>query len=96
MTTVNDWNLIEHTLIKSSRIGDKSLSILNEFSSISFEEAKNLTGYRHAAHVMLWAKNPNKLWSFDLKASILMQMRFDGCLGFPGGLVAIPFYLPLP
>jgi len=43
--------------------------------------------YNHAAHVFIWARNESKLWNFDLNASILMQLRFDGFIGFPGGFV---------
>jgi ADP-ribose pyrophosphatase YjhB (NUDIX family) len=45
-------------------------------------------GCRQACHVAVWAQVDYKLWG-QLPAghAILMQMRFDGLLGFPGGLV---------
>ena len=41
-----------------------------------------------ACHVAIWAPVAYKLWG-EVPAghAILMQMRFDGLLGFPGGLV---------
>ncbi|XP_074645285.1 U8 snoRNA-decapping enzyme-like [Tubulanus polymorphus] len=56
---------------------------------IAFSEAQKLTGYKHGGHAMIWAPDPDHK-VFDLyssRAQILMQMRFDGLLGFPGGLI---------
>lgn len=48
------------------------------------EEAK----YREAAHVMFFARTNRKLWdSLPYRAFINMHLRFDGRLGFPGGLI---------
>ncbi|CAO2633756.1 U8 snoRNA-decapping enzyme [Lemmus lemmus] len=45
-------------------------------------------GYRHACHALLYAPDPRKLFGrFPLRFAVLMQMRFDGRLGFPGGFV---------
>ncbi|XP_063064172.1 U8 snoRNA-decapping enzyme [Engraulis encrasicolus] len=56
--------------------------------SISKEEAVSLAGHRHACHVMLHATTNAKLFGrTPIKHIVLMQMRFDGLLGFPGGLV---------
>jgi len=53
--------------------------------SFSFEE--NMKG-RVAAHVLIFARNSKKLWDkHEIKASVNMHVRFDGKLGFPGGLV---------
>ncbi|XP_014272748.1 U8 snoRNA-decapping enzyme isoform X2 [Halyomorpha halys] len=44
----------------------------------------------HASHCMVYSINDGKVILEDeyyAKANILMQMRFDGHLGFPGGLV---------
>lgn len=44
----------------------------------------------HASHCMIYAINHGKIVledEYSAKANILMQMRFDGHLGFPGGLV---------
>ncbi|XP_014672300.1 PREDICTED: U8 snoRNA-decapping enzyme-like [Priapulus caudatus] len=42
----------------------------------------------HAAHCIIYAHNDDKLWGkFPLRAAVMMQVRFDGLLGFPGGLV---------
>ncbi|KAM6976786.1 U8 snoRNA-decapping enzyme [Aplochiton taeniatus] len=43
---------------------------------------------RHACHVMLYANTNAQLFGrIPIRHIILMQMRFDGLLGFPGGLV---------
>eukprot|EP00088_Acartia_fossae_P015363 TRINITY_DN18402_c0_g1_i1.p1 TRINITY_DN18402_c0_g1~~TRINITY_DN18402_c0_g1_i1.p1 ORF type:complete len:225 (-),score=25.92 TRINITY_DN18402_c0_g1_i1:90-686(-) len=43
---------------------------------------------RQAAHVLVFARTKEKLWSkHDVRAKISMHMRFDGKLGFPGGLI---------
>ncbi|XP_045166582.2 U8 snoRNA-decapping enzyme-like [Mercenaria mercenaria] len=61
----------------------------HDYKIISYEDAK--TQYKehmHASHGMLYAKNDFILWDlYSTKAAILMQLRFDGLLGFPGGLV---------
>ncbi|KAL2103946.1 hypothetical protein ACEWY4_000814 [Coilia grayii] len=57
-------------------------------ASISKEETLSLAGHRHACHVMLYANTKAKLFGrTPIKHIVLMQMRFDGLLGFPGGLV---------
>ncbi|XP_029643915.1 U8 snoRNA-decapping enzyme-like [Octopus sinensis] len=43
--------------------------------------------YDHAAHCMIYCRT-NKAWFGNtIKANIMMQFRFDGCIGFPGGAV---------
>ncbi|KAJ8259998.1 hypothetical protein GJAV_G00175900 [Gymnothorax javanicus] len=55
---------------------------------ISKEESLSLKGYRHACHVMIYSDCDAKLFGkTPIKHIVLMQMRFDGLLGFPGGLV---------
>ncbi|XP_042522039.1 U8 snoRNA-decapping enzyme [Dipodomys spectabilis] len=45
-------------------------------------------GWRHACHALLYAPDPRLLFGrFPLRYAVLMQMRFDGRLGFPGGFV---------
>ncbi|XP_076132755.1 U8 snoRNA-decapping enzyme [Alosa pseudoharengus] len=57
-------------------------------TSIGKEESLSLVGHRHACHVMLYADTKAKLFGrTPIKHIVLMQMRFDGLLGFPGGLV---------
>ncbi|XP_003382758.1 PREDICTED: U8 snoRNA-decapping enzyme-like [Amphimedon queenslandica] len=49
---------------------------------------KDLKQCRHCAHAMIYAKLPEKLFGrYDKRYAILMQMRFDGTLGFSGGMV---------
>lgn len=48
----------------------------------SFQSYKN---YKHAAHGMLAACDPKDTFGAKRNAVILMQMRFDGTLGFIGG-----------
>jgi len=46
------------------------------------------SGYREAAHVMFFAKTDEKLWNkLPFRALVNMHLRFDGRLGFPGGLI---------
>ncbi|EHA98132.1 U8 snoRNA-decapping enzyme [Heterocephalus glaber] len=45
-------------------------------------------GWRHACHALLYAPDPGILFGrIPLRYAVLMQMRFDGRLGFPGGFV---------
>ena len=81
------WNRIVDALLKHALIGSNIKTLLTDYVEIEYDEAKKLQGYQSAAHAFFWAPNPNKLWDFDLRASILMQMRFDGSLGFPGGFI---------
>ncbi|KAM6981720.1 U8 snoRNA-decapping enzyme isoform 1-T2 [Tautogolabrus adspersus] len=55
---------------------------------LSREEALACSGCRHACHVMLYCDTETQLFGrIPIRHIILMQMRFDGLLGFPGGLV---------
>ncbi|XP_075040942.1 U8 snoRNA-decapping enzyme isoform X2 [Mixophyes fleayi] len=56
--------------------------------NVSREEALQLEGHRHACHVMLYAPTTAKLFErVPIRYIVLMMMRFDGRLGFPGGFV---------
>ncbi|XP_041859055.1 U8 snoRNA-decapping enzyme isoform X2 [Melanotaenia boesemani] len=55
---------------------------------LSRAEALACSGCRHACHVMLYSDTKSQLFGrIPIRHIILMQMRFDGLLGFPGGLV---------
>lgn len=54
---------------------------------MSFAEAKKLDGYRQAAHVCLWALQEGSSNFGELRGAVMMQLRFDGTFGFPGGLI---------
>ncbi|XP_051948084.1 U8 snoRNA-decapping enzyme isoform X2 [Xyrauchen texanus] len=55
---------------------------------ITREDALAREGFRHACHIMLYGDCSAKLFGkIPIKHIVLMQMRFDGLLGFPGGLV---------
>ncbi|KAG7519935.1 U8 snoRNA-decapping enzyme-like [Solea senegalensis] len=55
---------------------------------LSREEALACSGYRHACHVMLYSDTKTQLFGkIPIRHIVLMQMRYDGLLGFPGGLV---------
>uniref|UniRef100_A0A8K9XFL7 U8 snoRNA-decapping enzyme n=2 Tax=Oncorhynchus mykiss TaxID=8022 RepID=A0A8K9XFL7_ONCMY len=55
---------------------------------LSREEALACVGCRHACHILLYADTEAQLFEeIPIRHIILMQMRFDGLLGFPGGLV---------
>lgn len=83
-----NWNKILICLKKNQNFGEKWSKILDNHISIDFLEAKKLKDYTVAAHAFFWAKNDQKLWNmFSQLASIMMQMRFDGSIGFPGGLI---------
>ncbi|XP_047420897.1 U8 snoRNA-decapping enzyme-like isoform X1 [Sciurus carolinensis] len=44
--------------------------------------------WRHLCYVLLYAPNPGMIFGrIPLRYTVLMQMRFDGRLGFPGGFV---------
>ncbi|CAL8369091.1 unnamed protein product [Lota lota] len=55
---------------------------------LSRAEALTREGVRHACHVMLYCDTRAMLFEgTPIRHIVLMQMRFDGLLGFPGGLV---------
>ncbi|XP_031142765.1 U8 snoRNA-decapping enzyme [Sander lucioperca] len=55
---------------------------------LSRAEALACSGCRHACHVMLYCDTKSQLFGrLPIRHIILMQMRFDGLLGFPGGFV---------
>ncbi|KAJ3585796.1 hypothetical protein NHX12_012205 [Muraenolepis orangiensis] len=55
---------------------------------LSRAEAVRREGARHACHVMLYCDTQSLLFgTTPIRHVVLMQMRFDGLLGFPGGLV---------
>ncbi|XP_013419203.1 uncharacterized protein LOC106179938 [Lingula anatina] len=66
-----------------------------DYEQISYEDAMGKTWgknekkpYRHAAHAMIYAPDGKILWDmYENKAVILMTMRFDGYIGFPGGIM---------
>ncbi|KAK6640053.1 hypothetical protein RUM43_008330 [Polyplax serrata] len=46
----------------------------------------NYENYTHCSHVMIFARTKSRaLSTYDKIAIVLMQMRFDGFIGFPGG-----------
>jgi 8-oxo-dGTP pyrophosphatase MutT (NUDIX family) len=61
----------------------------SEVSWIRISPKKGLTiECRKAAHCMFWSKTKTvSVRETPVKALVMMQMRFDGLLGFPGGLV---------
>ncbi|XP_053156501.1 U8 snoRNA-decapping enzyme-like [Hemicordylus capensis] len=61
-----------------------------ESRSLSRVEALRLgpPDWKHACHALLYAPCPGRLFGkIPLRFAVLMQMRFDGRLGFPGGFV---------
>ncbi|BFZ10463.1 hypothetical protein BsWGS_13502 [Bradybaena similaris] len=63
-----------------------------DFRLISSEDLaklpEKLPPLQHASHGMIFARCSKMLWGlYDMKGMVMMQMRFDGVLGFPGGLV---------
>ncbi|KAJ9591617.1 hypothetical protein L9F63_001831 [Diploptera punctata] len=42
----------------------------------------------NAGHCMIYARSNDRIFGlYNARATVLMQMRFDGYLGFPGGLI---------
>ncbi|XP_008575728.1 PREDICTED: U8 snoRNA-decapping enzyme-like [Galeopterus variegatus] len=58
-------------------------------SRLELAEALELgPGWRHICYALLYAPDPGVLFGrIPLRYAVLMQMRFDGRLGFPGGFV---------
>ncbi|KAM4562902.1 U8 snoRNA-decapping enzyme isoform 1-T3 [Odontesthes bonariensis] len=55
---------------------------------MSRAEALECSGCSQACHVMLYSDTKSQLFGkTPIKHIVLMQMRFDGLLGFPGGMV---------
>ncbi|KAM3911952.1 U8 snoRNA-decapping enzyme-like [Leptodactylus fuscus] len=56
--------------------------------NVTREEALRLEAFRHACHLMLYAPSNAKLFDrVPIRYVVLMMMRFDGRIGFPGGFV---------
>ncbi|GBN16545.1 U8 snoRNA-decapping enzyme [Araneus ventricosus] len=66
-------------------------SVINEspgFELISFEKSLELSGHRHAAHCCIYSPYSTPvLNNYMSSALVSMQVRFDGKIGFHGGLV---------
>ncbi|KAH6929371.1 hypothetical protein HPB50_026853 [Hyalomma asiaticum] len=59
----------------------------NGFEACTLSDAL-ATGYRNAAHAMLWASTDVLVMRrYRQKATILAVLRYDGYVGFPGGRV---------
>uniref|UniRef100_A0A3Q3XPG0 U8 snoRNA-decapping enzyme n=1 Tax=Mola mola TaxID=94237 RepID=A0A3Q3XPG0_MOLML len=55
---------------------------------LSRSEALACLGCKHACHMMLYSATKSQLFGrIPIRHIVLMQMRFDGLLGFPGGFV---------
>ncbi|CAK9294956.1 unnamed protein product [Gordionus sp. m RMFG-2023] len=67
---------------------DKWYLSFSNVEEISYDDSLKLNNYSHATHCMIYA--PYNVLTFSnywTRAAIFMQIRFDGFLGFPGGLV---------
>lgn len=87
---VDDWQRVLTALKENKKHGAFWSSRLDSFADITYDEAKTYDSksYTNCAHGFIWAKNDAKLWDkVDPRAAVLMQMRFDGYIGFPGGIV---------
>ncbi|CAI8007587.1 U8 snoRNA-decapping enzyme [Geodia barretti] len=60
-----------------------------DYVEVSESEWKALLpSYGHAAHVMVYSTWPGRFMDkYEHKFAVSMQLRFDGTLGFPGGMV---------
>ena len=64
------------------------LIVKDEFESVEKNFIPKEKVYRAAAHAMFFARTDEKLWDkHPYKALVNMHLRFDGRLGFPGGLL---------
>lgn len=60
--------------------------LLGEREEILYDQ--RYEDYGHAAHCFLYAKSDLSVLSkHEVRADVLMLMRFDGKIGFPGGLI---------
>ncbi|OQV25089.1 hypothetical protein BV898_00782 [Hypsibius exemplaris] len=60
----------------------------DQVQQLDYQDA-NTGSIVQACHAMIFAKTEAKFVSqLPCKAWVLMQMRFDGKLGFPGGVVS--------
>ncbi|XP_013373174.1 PREDICTED: protein syndesmos isoform X5 [Chinchilla lanigera] len=85
-----------HIKAAPGRGGSVKMSTVSvpELKQISREDAMRLgPGWSHSCHAILYAANPGQLFGrIPMRFSLLMQMRFDGLLGFPGGFVDRRFW----
>ncbi|RUS75034.1 hypothetical protein EGW08_017215 [Elysia chlorotica] len=71
------------------RLGDKT----DDYKPLTSDDIEKLAEagfkpHQHASHGMIFFRKQNKLWDiYEQKGFAMMQMRFDGTLGFPGGLM---------
>ncbi|KFM62925.1 U8 snoRNA-decapping enzyme, partial [Stegodyphus mimosarum] len=60
----------------------------SQFKYITFHDALKFTDYRHVAHCCIYAHSPDTYFlDYEIKTLVSMQLRFDGCMGFPGGII---------
>ncbi|CAH1782810.1 unnamed protein product [Owenia fusiformis] len=61
----------------------------SDYEPIDFKNSlEDFKEFQHAAHAMIFARDTERFWNaLEKKAQILMHIRFDGYLGFPGGLI---------
>ncbi|KAL4226962.1 ITP binding [Mactra antiquata] len=77
------WGMLEDSE-QYGRHGDSK----NDYKVIDYQSSKNNSENMHGSHGMIYAEDDKVLWDlYPNRGAILMQMRFDGILGFPGGLV---------
>lgn len=59
------------------------------YKEVSFETAcSQYPHFKHAAHCMIYAFDNRMLWKeHNIVANVMMQVRFDGTLGFSGGYI---------
>nr|XP_018900102.1 PREDICTED: uncharacterized protein LOC109032434 [Bemisia tabaci]XP_018900103.1 PREDICTED: uncharacterized protein LOC109032434 [Bemisia tabaci]XP_018900104.1 PREDICTED: uncharacterized protein LOC109032434 [Bemisia tabaci]XP_018900105.1 PREDICTED: uncharacterized protein LOC109032434 [Bemisia tabaci] len=65
-------------------------STADEYTELTKEEinSEHYSSKTNACHCLLFARKNKKTFGvYNPRATVLMQMRFDGYIGFPGGLV---------
>ena len=86
---LHDWSVVKDAMMSNETHKALWYKMMEEdFEEISYNDSLELDeSYKHATHCLLWCRNDAKLWDYNLNASCMMQMRFDGHIGFPGGFI---------
>jgi len=67
---------------------EKQFIVNPDYELVEYDESLSYEGYRHAAHCIVYAIWKSKaLETYDTKAAVQMQIRSDGYIGFPGGMI---------
>lgn len=86
----SDPNVYDKLITKPMPEVPRSLKVRSVLKELkSFEESFHMTGKNVAAHACFWTPYNQTTMFGQSEANVMMHMRFDGTLGFPGGFVDI-------